>query len=419
MERRKYSSRQLLGALVLAAAATAAAGECPAGVQSAAAAVAALHGAGSLPVRCETVAADELAARLRERLEASTGVPLATELEVAWRLGLTGGRRPAEIEEPLLRLLASQVLGYYDPARDTMVLVEGGGGALPGMDQLVWFHEAEHAYQEHRYGLGSRLLALRGNTDAQLAASAVAEGDAVLVMAALAIAEERPTPEELADGAEAILDALGAAGGSLGGGDVPAAFVEQVLFPYREGTRFVAAALRAGGWSAVGRLLESPPASTEQILHPERRNDAPETIADGDLPVVPGYDTVVVDTSGEWALGTWLGLALPREEALRAAEGWDGDRYRLARSTERPELWRLDLLSRWDTPGDAEEAAAAFEAALPRLLVLGPGPAAVTVRVEGRSVTVTAAGTAPDAPAAGRSAVPSSPAGPSDAPRGR
>jgi len=417
MSPKQYSSRLAAAALAVAGAvAPAGGGQCPPGVREAAAAVAALHGEASLEVQCETVPAAELAGRLRRQLEASLAVPLETELEIAWRLGLTGGKRPGEIEGPLFELLSSQVLGFYDPVRDTVVLVAGQTEAagLPGMDALVWSHEVEHAYQEHRYGLGSRMLALRGDTDAQLAASAVAEGDAVLVMAAIAVASENPTPAELADAAGTILDALGALTGALPGTGVPAPFVEQLLFPYREGTRFVAAALREGGWRAVAAELADPPASTEQLLHPDRRRDRPTPLAAEDLPEAPGWQTVVTDVTGEWGFAQWLGVALPAGRAQRAAAGWDGDLTRVSRRAGG--VWRLDIVSVWDTAEDAAEAAAAFTDALPKLLVLGPGPPAVEVTRRGGRVTVTASGAGAPLPRHGGSAVPSSPGGAEPAP---
>src|SRR5208337_465175 len=46
----------------------------------------------------------------------------------------------------------------------------------------VWAHELAHAVQEHRFHLPSQLLAMRGDSDRQRAASAIAEGEAMLVM---------------------------------------------------------------------------------------------------------------------------------------------------------------------------------------------------------------------------------------------
>ncbi len=356
--------------------------------------MAAFHGLEELPVRCETVTADELRDRLLQQMEASLSVPLATQLEVAFRMGLTRGHTPSEIHGPLLDFLAQQVLGYYDPVRDMVVLARApqGGQLLPGMDVLVWSHELEHAYQQRRHRLGSRLYRLKNNSDAQLAASAVAEGDAVLVMAAVGVASERPTPRELADAADQILTLLGTIREGAAPPEVPQVFVDQLIFPYEQGTRYIGERLRAGGWRAVERVMDQPPSSTEQLLHPDRRTDQPVVLGDEDLPRLEGWDVVQVDVSGEWGLGEWLACALPRNEAERAAAGWDGDYGRVARRTGAPDVWRFDMASVWDSEKDAQEAESALRTALPELLRLGPDGTDVSVRREGTHVAVKAVG---------------------------
>ncbi len=366
---------------------------CPEGVQQAAAAVAALHGLARLPVRCVSVSEQELRRRLLLQMTSSLPVDLHTQLTVAFRLGLMEEPPGPEVEKALLDFLASQVLGFYDPSSDTVVLAEGQGGwGLPGMETMVWAHEVEHVYQEHRFGLGHRLLSLRDASDAQLAASAVAEGDAVLVMAAVAAASEHPSPAELADAAGEILQVLGTARQGLAPEGIPRVFVDQVIFPYEAGTRYLAAALRAGGWEAVARHLASPPESTEQLLHPDRAGDHPHRFSASDLPRAPGWETVLADVTGEWGFSEWLGCALPGEQARRAAAGWDGDRLRVSRRRGNPGIWRIDLVSAWDSPRDAGEAEEALRAALPRLLRLGGGPPRITVLRRGLRVDVTATG---------------------------
>lgn len=367
---------------------------CPEGVQRAATAVASLHGLDRLEVRCVSVSGPELRRRLIQQMASSLQVDLATQLEVAFRLGLMDRPPGPETEAALLDFLASQVLGFYDPTSDTMVLAEGAGRGmgLSGMETMIWAHEVEHVYQEHRFGLGRRLLSLAGSSDAQLAASAVAEGDAVLVMAAVAAAAERPSAEELADAAGQILEVLGTVRRGMAPPGIPKVFVDQLVFPYEAGTRYLAGALRRGGWEAVERRLSSPPESTEQVLHPARAVDHPVRFTGADLPRAPGWDTVLTDVTGEWGFSEWLGCVLPEDRARRAAAGWDGDLLRVARRRGRPDLWRVDLVSEWDSLLDAREAEDALATALPRLLRLGGGTPPIWVVRTGRRVEVTAEG---------------------------
>jgi len=377
----------VLAACLLAAVARAA-GPCPAGVREAAAAVGRLHGEPPLRVACERIGPGELRRRLARRLRRELPLPLPDYLEALSRLGLVDGASPEELRGSLLDLLAAQVLGYYDPPTDRMVLVERPG--LEALAPLVWAHELEHADQQRRFGLPARVLALARNGDAQLAAAAVAEGDAVLAMAAVAVASERPTPAELAAAASGMLDQLGAVEAAAAVPGVPRFFVRQLLFPYVDGLRLVVDALRRGGWAAVEALERDPPRSTEQVLHPERRGDAPTPVPPGALPPLPaGFTVVYTDTVGEWGLREWLGLVLDADAAAAAAAGWDGDRLRLAR---RGDLWRLDLVTVWDSPEDAGEALQALLAVLPRRLRLGPGGGLVRVARDGTVVSVEAVG---------------------------
>ncbi len=371
---------------------------CSQGVQRAASAVASLHGLDRLRVRCVSVSGQELRRRLLQQMASSLPVELETQLEVAYRLGLMDRPPGPETKDDLLDFLASQVLGFYDPKSDTMVLAEGAGRGmgLPDMETMVWAHEVEHVYQEHRFGLGRRLLSLSGSSDAQLAASAVAEGDAVLVMAAVAAAAERPSAAELADAAGEILAVLGTVRQGMAPRGVPKVFVDQLVFPYEAGTRYLAGVLRRAGWEAVERRLASPPESTEQILHPERAVDHPTRFTAADLPRAPGWDTVLTDVVGEWGFSEWLGCVLPAEPAQRAAAGWDGDLLRVARMGDRRELWRVDLVSEWDSVLDAREAEDALGAALPRLLRLGEGAPLLSVVRRGRRVEVKAQGRTAD-----------------------
>jgi hypothetical protein len=166
-------------------------------------------------------------------------------------------------------------------------------------------------------------------------------------------------------------------------GDLPPFIQAQLLFAYLAGEQFVSELLRRGGWKLVDTAYEvRPPASTEQILHPEAYFDADEP-----KPVrIPrvlgaGWERVLAGTWGELQTRELLG------GASRAAAGWGGDRY---------ELWRrggdsaLVMRWRWDSARDEAEFAARLRGVL--------GDRGVIAR---RGGTVTLA-IAPDRELAGR-----------------
>ena len=108
---------------------------------------------------------------------------------------------------------------------------------------------------------------------------------------------------------------------------------ESLLFPYIQGLGFVQGLQGAGGWQAVDDAFGKPPASSEQILHPEKyaSHEAPITVAlpkDLAARLGAGWKVPLEDTFGEFQLGIWLrgNTAIGTAGANDAAAGWGGDR---------------------------------------------------------------------------------------------
>ncbi|MFH1176623.1 MAG: hypothetical protein V1750_04375 [Acidobacteriota bacterium] len=362
--RAKYS----IGVAGLLLGAFAAADTCPPGLLALAAEVKTLR---QVPAPfappCRLLPAASLAAELDRKLRRD--LPLAPELylEALERIGMidaAGGLYPR-----LLTFYASQVLGFYEPASDEMVVVDAGNGEDP-QARLLWAHELAHAAQEHRFGLPTRLLGMGRNGDAQRAASAVAEGEAMLVMLLLSSAR---TDAELT----AAQDALASQAEQLAAPPgIPEYFVRDLLFPYTAGLEAVLRAYRAGGWRAVDELLRNLPASTACLLHPQQSAPGPP-LADADLlPLPAGYQKVLTDTLGEWGLRHWLSRWLPTAEAGRLAAGWDSDRLLLARATSDPASWTLAWKLRCRSPAARAEIEAVLRRGLSPLLAGLAGQAA-------------------------------------------
>ena len=77
-----------------------------------------------------------------------------------------------------LDLLGSQVAGFYDPDTGERVAVDDD---LDAVSQITLAHELDHALADQALGLPD-LEDFEGRTDAALAAQAVVEGDATLLM---------------------------------------------------------------------------------------------------------------------------------------------------------------------------------------------------------------------------------------------
>jgi hypothetical protein len=256
------------------------------------------------------------------------------------------GRRYQDV---VLGMVEFGVSGFYDPLSDVFVTV-----ARPGDDlALILGHELVHALQDQAFDLGPYLAPHAMSHDASLAFAALMEGDATFTERWVSqgragrraplrgvpwqLWPDQPAPE--------VPDQL------------PIGLVELQMFQYTVGSAFVQHLQTQGGWAAVNGAYRDPPASTEQVLHPERlRRDLPTVIhlpttaLDG---VVPGLRGVVSDTVGELTLVTML-RASGAPDPLGAADGWDGDRLVVLEGPDGRSVaaWR----TRWDSEADAAVA---------------------------------------------------------------
>ncbi len=116
----------------------------------------------------------------------------------------------------------------------------------------------------------------------------------------------------------------------------PPDFVKLDLgFPYQQGLSFVKSIFDLGGWDGVNGLYANPPASSEQILHPEKyaAGEGPQVLSDNSAgsALGSGWTPLGTGTLGEWS--TYLLLShgaqatahIPEEQAASAAAGWGGD----------------------------------------------------------------------------------------------
>jgi hypothetical protein len=329
---------------------------------------------GALPVR----------ALGREGLEHATALAVGegrdnaaarTEDELLQRLGLVPAGSTAS---ELAARTYSRAAARYDAATGTLLVPD----FLPFEAQRTEVaHEIAHAVADQRFGL-RRFLRLtpeggpRLDSDAMRARLCIVEGDALL------------TGLELGDPQENFLGphALAALAARLRGAvdaDGPGWFEQLGELTHVDGLLFMARVRARRPWSAVDALWTDPPASTEQILHPEKYEacEAPVPVDAGALPTLGGFGRPTAsDVLGEWAIRTWLGASLPAEIAARAAAGWGGDRagiYALETpapapapadgGAAAPPLAPLAWLTLWDGPAEADDFARAAAQRLAKL----------------------------------------------------
>ncbi len=145
----------------------------------------------------------------------------------------------------------------------------------------------------------------------------------------------------------------------------PSFFSQSLLFPYLHGNEFMMKCMEKWGPRGRNRPFQPFPASTEQILHPEKyigpAVDRPTEIALARalsrrlVPRANRYENV----GGEFGIRCVLAERLSPREAERAAAGWDGDALVFGGRLDGPYV--LAWLSVWDSEKDAEEFADALK----------------------------------------------------------
>ena len=331
---------------------------------------------------------EELKRILRAKI--SEGVPASPEDYMASLVAI-GLIDPApNLLDRLVDFYSSQVIAFYDPQPRRFFVVKGAEGQTGGDEglakNLIFSHELMHALQDESIHLDARMKELKDDSDRGTALQCLLEGEATVVMVRVALKEMPGADDSIEDQLAPLLTA-----GSLERSgvpkDVPDYFVDQLFFPYVDGTEFVRTALKKGGWAEVDRLWRNPPLSTAEILHgTPYPPPATDVLPEDERRPPSGQRLSYVDTLGEWTLRFLLGRALPKEEAERAAEGWRGDRIAFfAGGRQTSYVWRI----RFDGPSSA----ARFEAALRSARAKRPAPSAETIRRSASDVIVeTAAG---------------------------
>lgn len=260
------------------------------------------------------------------------------------------GLAPAgfQLRRLVVRTLTEQVAGYYDPKEQQFHLADW---IDVDAQKPVMAHELVHALQDQHFNLRRFENWPKGDSDAQLAAHALIEGDATLAMSQYvmknplralgflkSIAQTGMTSEEL--------------------DKAPRALRETLLFPYQEGMTWARVVHQYGGWGNVSKAFTTLPQSTEQILHPEKYfvGEAPVKVSLPDLRLSlgRGWRRIESDVNGEWSFYLILDQFLRSSpDSKRAAAGWGGDRYAVYEN-QRGHVVYVSL-SAWDTEKDARE----------------------------------------------------------------
>jgi len=290
-----------------------------------------------------------------------------------------------DVEAVLMKMLESQVGGFYDPESESFSLM---AGVPRGIAPTILSHELVHALDDALFDIDGVLEGLANTTDPAAAFWCVVEGSGQNV-------STQWTREHVGRiDLEGVTEFQAKAQAEMG--DAPAWMWKPLLGAYVQGSSFLVrkSSPLAGSMSAaenadIRTAFEHPPRSTEQVLHPEKywdpeQRDEPRAIT-FDVGTLPsGWEVLHEDVLGEMMLNVVTSrdevdladmaavFALTYTDEL--VSGWGGDRVILLGSDQGR---FMRLVTAWDTVRDAGEFYGGMLGHLPSMQAaaeaLGPG----------------------------------------------
>ena len=275
----------------------------------------------------------------------------------------------------MLDLLTEQVAGYYDPQAKKLYIVEGGDEAVT---DITISHELVHALQDQHFNLDS-LTRARDDNDRLTTGQSVMEGQATLEQLGAMIGSDNAITA-LPGGWDRVRQMIREMQGSMPVfASAPMILQETLIFPYLTGAEFMRRFKQdAKGQSPFTRM----PTSTEQLLHPDRYFDARDEPTAVVLPAPLVGTAAYQNNLGEFETRILLFEYLKDQgSAVRAAAGWDGDRYMLIQT---PRGDAIAWVTLWDTSVDAAEFFDLLDVSMiKRHGSIRPGAASGTTRTYG------------------------------------
>jgi hypothetical protein len=233
-------------------------------------------------------------------------------------------------EHFLLDLLTEQVAGLYEPKLHEFYIADW---IEPADQGEVMAHELTHALQDEHFSIEKWADAAKPNDDAEFARHAVLEGSAYAAMMDWQFRDRGLSVRSLPDLSNFLNpDTLPNDEKDPKFNSAPRFIRETMLFPYLSGAVFSQRLLQEyGGWEGFNRVFDHPPASTQQILHPDLylKGVVPVTVALPALPVAAAAKWTKLEESvgGEFLLLQWLKEFTASARAQELASLWTGDRY--------------------------------------------------------------------------------------------
>ncbi len=301
---------------------------------------------------------DEITQYLNERVQEDYDqLRLQNEGKMLKKLGLI----PAELDylEFILKLLTEQVGGYYDPEEKTLYIASW---VSVKEQKPIMVHELTHALQDQYFDIQEILKKHRNldNDDCVLAHQALFEGEAMVLMLQYILEPIKRHFAELPDLAFIMRTQMSAMQSQFAVFESAPSYVqEMLLFPYGYGASFLQQAWKRNpSWQSINKFYSDLPASTEQIIHPEKYftdRDEPIPVEAEKYAAKLGenWDIAYRNVLGEFSLSLLLRLHLTDERSMRSVAGWGGDQVLLLENGFGKNAVLVSTI--WDSEDDSEK----------------------------------------------------------------
>ncbi len=231
-----------------------------------------------------------------------------------------------DLDSFLVDLLTEQIAGLYDPKSHEFYIAAW----IPAEEQrMVMSHELTHALEDQHFQIEPWVKAARPNDDAELAREAVLEGSAMAAMLEYMLKDKGLKLRDLPDIDPSLF--IGDLSDTPMLKKAPPFIKDSLMFPYFSGLTFSMTVLKTDGWRGFSNVFDKPPASTQQILHPElyRSNAVPAPLKLG-LPETfldASWTRLEENSMGEFGWKEILKQFLDEDRAQQLSVAWDGDVY--------------------------------------------------------------------------------------------
>jgi hypothetical protein len=267
-----------------------------------------------------------------------------------------------DLRQSTLDLLTEQAAAFYDYNQKKLYILEGTNG-LEGSkgseeERVALVHELAHALADQHFHLAKYIREGMRSDDSATARQAVMEGQATWLMAAYVSREGGGKPEV----PEAVLSLMkNSIQGSAAAqypvfSESPLYIRESLVFPYADGLEFQDAVFRKLGKEAFSEVFLRPPASSGQILHPDRYlGHGGVVIPDPPrLPDAHEFRKLADGTLGELDFRVLLSQYTDSKDGEALAGHLQGGAYELFEH-KREKFPVLGVSSAWDSPDAARE----------------------------------------------------------------